>query len=132
MKVSSRTGFIVSPFLLMHLHSDICFSFFRRCNPSFRFRTGPKRHYRGFRNLRSLLNDGEFPCRVFIARIYNRIGNVLCSRGDYVAAVEQFELALSVYSRAGKSEESKEMTRLRRVGLITALLMHAKVKASPL
>jgi tetratricopeptide (TPR) repeat protein len=62
----------------------------------------------------SLLTDGEFPCRVSIARIYERIGNILSSRGDSVAAVEQYELALGVYSRAGKSDDSKEMTSLNR------------------
>jgi hypothetical protein len=97
----------------MHLHSDFCFPSFQAVQLSDRPDEAQLQNLQESLRI-SLLNDGEFPCRVSIARIYKRIGHILSCRGDFVAAVEQYELALGVYPRAGKSEDSKEMTRLRR------------------
>lgn len=62
----------------------------------------------------SLLNDGEFPRRLSIARIYERLGSLLASQGDSIGAAEQYELAVDVYSRAGKSDDCPEITCLRQ------------------
>ena len=59
-----------------------------------------------------LFNTGEFPCRKSIAELYAKIGNLQSDKGEVVAAVESFRLAVDVYRRLGKTDEDEVVKHL--------------------
>jgi tetratricopeptide (TPR) repeat protein len=61
-----------------------------------------------------LVNAGDYPSSEAIAKLYEKIGSLLATKGDNRAAVENFRLAIEVHRRRGKSDESREVTSLFR------------------
>jgi tetratricopeptide (TPR) repeat protein len=62
-----------------------------------------------------ILNEGEFPRSATVARLHNRIGNLLVTMGR--SGTEHFRQAIEVYRRGGMSDEHTALASLlRKIG----------------